>query len=136
MRTEEGEASSMMMDPWSIFLYGMKAPMTREKYRARLAKFFDYLVLRHGHISCSANKTWTIFTKVYVNNEIITIDEGSIETKRGRWERATTSKISRCHICGEFFQSKKELKDHKDRNHRIINSKIIRKKVPIDRDRG
>jgi hypothetical protein len=31
---EEQEASSstmMMMDPWSIFLYGMKAPMTREK---------------------------------------------------------------------------------------------------------
>jgi hypothetical protein len=33
MQTEEQEASSstMMMDPWSIFLYGMKAPMTREK---------------------------------------------------------------------------------------------------------
>jgi len=27
------------MDPWAIFLYGMKAPMTREKYRRRLAKF-------------------------------------------------------------------------------------------------
>ena len=32
------------MDPWSIFLYGMKAPMTREKYRERLAKFFDFIV--------------------------------------------------------------------------------------------
>ena len=36
---EEAEAeaaaasSTMMMDPWSLFLYGMKAPMTREKYR-------------------------------------------------------------------------------------------------------
>jgi hypothetical protein len=30
------------MDPWSIFLYGMNAPMTREKYRGRLAKFFDF----------------------------------------------------------------------------------------------
>jgi hypothetical protein len=29
---------------------------------------------------------------------------------------------------GKFFQSKKELKDHKDRNHRIINSKVMRKK--------
>jgi hypothetical protein len=28
MRAEE-EISSRMMDPWSIFLYGMKAPMTR-----------------------------------------------------------------------------------------------------------
>ncbi|HEU4443506.1 MAG TPA: hypothetical protein VFR94_02415 [Nitrososphaeraceae archaeon] len=33
---EEGASS---MDPWAIFLYGMKAPMTREKYRRRLAKF-------------------------------------------------------------------------------------------------
>jgi hypothetical protein len=44
MQTEE-ETSSLMMDPWSIFLYGMKAPMTREKYRGRLAKFFDFIGL-------------------------------------------------------------------------------------------
>jgi len=31
MRKEGKKASSAMMDPWSIFLYGMKAPMTREK---------------------------------------------------------------------------------------------------------
>jgi hypothetical protein len=39
MLTEEEEApsSTIMMDPWSIFLYGMKAPLTREKYRGRLA---------------------------------------------------------------------------------------------------
>ena len=44
MQKEEEEASSpMMMDPWSIFLYGMKPPMTREKYRGRLAKFFDFI---------------------------------------------------------------------------------------------
>jgi uncharacterized C2H2 Zn-finger protein len=34
-------------------------------------------------------------------------------------------KISRCNICGEYFQSKKDLKDHKDKNHRITNSKIV-----------
>jgi hypothetical protein len=34
--------SSTIMDPWSVFLYGMKAPMTRRKYRGRLAKFFDF----------------------------------------------------------------------------------------------
>ena len=45
MQKEEEEASSSTMDPWSIFLYGMKAPMTREKYRGRLAKFFDFIVL-------------------------------------------------------------------------------------------
>jgi len=32
MQVEEEEASSStMMDPWSAFLYGMKAPMDREK---------------------------------------------------------------------------------------------------------
>jgi hypothetical protein len=45
MQTEEGIASSTMMDLWSIFLYEMKAPMTREKYRGRLAKFFDSIGL-------------------------------------------------------------------------------------------
>jgi hypothetical protein len=48
MQKEEEEASSSTMDPWSIFLYGMKAPMTREKYRGRLAKFFDFIVLTGG----------------------------------------------------------------------------------------
>lgn len=31
------------MAPWLIFLYGMKAAMTRDKDRVRLAKFFDSL---------------------------------------------------------------------------------------------
>ena len=35
-----------------------------------------------------------------------------------------TSKISRCTVCGLFFDSKKELKEHKDKNHRITNSKM------------
>jgi hypothetical protein len=28
------------MDPWSIFLYGMKAPMTKEKYRGKASQVF------------------------------------------------------------------------------------------------
>jgi hypothetical protein len=43
---QEEEASSM--DPWSFFLYGMKAPMTREKYKGRIAKFFDFIGLTEG----------------------------------------------------------------------------------------
>jgi hypothetical protein len=35
------------------------------------------------------------------------------------------NKISRCNICGEFFDSKKALRDNKDRNHRITNSKRV-----------
>jgi hypothetical protein len=50
MQTEEeiASSSSTMMDPWSLFLYGMKAQMTREKYRGRLAKFFDFTGLAGG----------------------------------------------------------------------------------------
>jgi hypothetical protein len=39
-----------------------------------------------------------------------------------------TNKISRCSICGQFFDSKKELKEHKDNNHRITNTKIVQLK--------
>ena len=34
-------------------------------------------------------------------------------------------KISRCSSCGQFFDSKRELKGHIDKNHRITNSKIV-----------
>jgi hypothetical protein len=57
MQKKEEEASSTM-DPWSIFLYGMKAPMTSEKYRGRLAKFFDFIVLTGGG-QFNANKNDT-----------------------------------------------------------------------------
>jgi hypothetical protein len=36
-----------------------------------------------------------------------------------------TNKISRCKICGKFLNSKRELKRHKDKNHRISAPKII-----------
>ena len=35
------------------------------------------------------------------------------------------NKISRCNICGEFFDSKKALKDHKDKSHRVTDSKMV-----------
>ena len=34
-----------------------------------------------------------------------------------------TNKISRCNICGKFFDSKIELKRHKDKKHRISAAK-------------
>jgi hypothetical protein len=37
-------------------------------------------------------------------------------------------KISRCNICHKFFNSKRELKAHKDKEHRITNHKILKKK--------
>ena len=36
-----------------------------------------------------------------------------------------TGIISRCNICGQFLDSKKELRKHKDKNHRISNSKMM-----------
>lgn len=32
-------------DTWSLYLYAMKSPVTREKYQKRLEKFFDFLGL-------------------------------------------------------------------------------------------
>jgi hypothetical protein len=59
MQTEEDIASSpTMMDPWSLFLYGIKAPMTREKYRGRVAKFFDFIGFTEGTMEERA-KTFT-----------------------------------------------------------------------------
>ncbi len=39
-------------------------------------------------------------------------------------------KISRCNICGKFFDSKKELKKHKNKDHRITASKIVKGNPP------
>jgi hypothetical protein len=33
------------LDPWSLYIYAMKAPMTRDRYKTRLAKFFDFIGL-------------------------------------------------------------------------------------------
>jgi hypothetical protein len=51
----EKETSSRMMDPWSMFIYWMKAPMTREKYSGRLAKFFDCIGLQEGQFDANKN---------------------------------------------------------------------------------
>jgi hypothetical protein len=36
------------------------------------------------------------------------------------------NKISQCNICGEFFNSKKDVKEHKNKDHRITNSRMVR----------
>ncbi|MDQ3835565.1 MAG: hypothetical protein M3270_01345 [Thermoproteota archaeon] len=40
-----------------------------------------------------------------------------------------TPKISRCNSCGNFFESKKELKVHIDKIHRITDSKILPERI-------
>jgi hypothetical protein len=46
----------------------------------------------------------------------------------GDYEKDLPSKISRCNICHKFFDSKKDLKAHKDKEHRITNHKILKNK--------
>ena len=39
-----GESSELEeLDPWSLYIYAMKAPMTRDRYQTRLAKFLDFI---------------------------------------------------------------------------------------------
>jgi hypothetical protein len=40
-KTLEQERSEL--DPWSLYIYAMKAPMTRDRYKTRLAKFLDFI---------------------------------------------------------------------------------------------
>jgi hypothetical protein len=39
------ESKEEKVDPWSLYIYAMKAPMTRDRYQTRLANFFDFIGL-------------------------------------------------------------------------------------------
>jgi hypothetical protein len=56
---ENSETSAIeaeALDPWSLYIYAMKAPMTRDRYKTRLAKFFDFidLELSPNELDCRA----------------------------------------------------------------------------------
>jgi hypothetical protein len=36
------------LDPWSLYIYAMKAPMTRDRYQTRLARFLDFIGITAG----------------------------------------------------------------------------------------
>jgi transcription initiation factor TFIIIB Brf1 subunit/transcription initiation factor TFIIB len=44
------------LDSWSLYLYAMKSPVTREKYTKRLEKFFDSLGLDGSTIEEKSKK--------------------------------------------------------------------------------
>lgn len=44
------ENNNEEIDTWSLYLYAMKSPVTREKYQKRLEKFFDFLELEGNTI--------------------------------------------------------------------------------------
>jgi hypothetical protein len=39
----ENQNNGVEQDIWSLYLYALKSPVTREKYQKRLEKFFDFL---------------------------------------------------------------------------------------------
>jgi hypothetical protein len=41
---------SLESDHWTLYLYSMKSPVTRDKYQKRLGKFFDFLGLEGATI--------------------------------------------------------------------------------------
>ena len=42
----ENQNNNQGLDTWSLYLYAMKSPVTREKYQKRLEKFFDSIGLQ------------------------------------------------------------------------------------------
>ena len=64
----EGELEEQhSIDPWSLYLYAMKSPVTREKYTGRLSKFLEYVNLEGKYVEEQAkefvrksnnNKNW------------------------------------------------------------------------------
>ena len=42
---ENNNQNNIDQDIWSLYLYALKSPVTREKYQKRLEKFFDFLGL-------------------------------------------------------------------------------------------
>ena len=43
LKQVEKEESEEELDPWTLYLYSIKSPATKEKYLLRLGKFLDYL---------------------------------------------------------------------------------------------
>jgi integrase len=39
----ENQVNNKDQDTWSLYLYALKSPVTRQKYQKRLEKFFDFL---------------------------------------------------------------------------------------------
>jgi hypothetical protein len=42
------------LDPWTLFLNAMRAPMTRDRYQTRVAKFLDFIGMRGRNLEQKA----------------------------------------------------------------------------------
>ena len=56
MEETQNNNNQQELDSWSLYLYAMKSPVTREKYTKRLEKFFDSLGLDGSTIEGKSKK--------------------------------------------------------------------------------
>lgn len=82
------------LDPWVLFLNSMRAPMTRDRYQTRVAKFFDTAEMDatfyEKFYKYVTKDTFTAMTKATPNNfqfsvkvpETVTHDE-RLDTNKG-----------------------------------------------------
>jgi hypothetical protein len=60
--TQDLEEERSELDPWSLYIYAMKAPITRDRYKTRLAKFLDFIEIENGS-RCLEDKARTFAKK-------------------------------------------------------------------------
>jgi transcription initiation factor TFIIIB Brf1 subunit/transcription initiation factor TFIIB len=53
-------------DTWSLYLYALKSPVTRQKYQKRLEKFFDFLGLEGSTVE---DKSKSFIKRMYTEGE-------------------------------------------------------------------
>ncbi len=63
---ENQNNNDMEQDSWSLYLYAMKSPVTREKYQKRLEKFFDFLGMEGTTVE---DKSKSFIKKIHVKEE-------------------------------------------------------------------
>jgi hypothetical protein len=44
-KTDKIQEADQIIDLWSLYIFAVKSPITREKYQKRLAKFLDFISL-------------------------------------------------------------------------------------------
>lgn len=81
------EKSDTELDPWALYIYAMKAPVTRAKYTAKFAKFLDSIdqgklngaqtVLLEERARAFASKAAVDFNWAFARVEICTTSKGA-----------------------------------------------------------
>ncbi len=86
------------LDPWTLFLNAMRAPMTKDRYQTRVAKFFDFITIQGKTIEQKAR---------------IFAEKGKIDTN---WALSNILK---------FIYFQRERVDKKEISHRRSNSVFL-----------